>query len=165
MGGKKGKEYSSWNVLHRANSPPWSCWSISLSSSFPFNPWSHCVHFRCRDTIRCMTMKKPFGWITRVISGLFLDVRNTQWSRTTSTEFWFSTSVKLLLCPAEGKYLGPTPVSYMLWCWGAALACLCLSLCKGVCGSWEKQAQRLSFRRDKHPCFNLKWFSHKTVYS
>lgn len=93
----------------------------------------------------------------------------------------FSTSVKLLLCPAEGKYLGQLKcwsntglihaVLFRRWRQGeeskdnlmfskeAALACLCLSLCKGVCDAWEKQAQRPSLWRDKHPYFNLKWFS------
>jgi len=47
----------------------------------------------------------------------------------------------------------------------AALARLCLSLHKDVCDSCEKQAQRLSLWRDKHPHFNLKCFSPKTVYS
>lgn len=68
-----GREYSQWNLLHKAKCPPWYHWSISLSSLFPFSPWSHWIDFRCGDTTRCMSMKKAVGWITRVISGLFLE--------------------------------------------------------------------------------------------
>lgn len=178
MVGRKGKECSQWNLLHKANSPPWSYWSISVSSLFPFNPQSHWVHFRCGDVLRCMSRGNQ---LAESLGSFQVCFSMYATHSGLAEKICFSTSVILLLCPAEGKYLGQLKcwsntgvihaVLFRRWRQGeeskdnlvfskeAALACLCFSLCKGVCDAWEKQAQRPSLWRDKHPYFNLRWFS------